>query len=97
MELARRRRYLSTCMVNLCPFVKKYESIIKDKYPEVEIVEGTDELGEEALVRLAKGVRKMLTHDQPDITEEYQKAVSAEELMKAVYPEQAAPSVTPEP
>jgi predicted metal-binding protein len=80
--------HLSTCMVNICPFVKKNISIINDKYPEVEIVKGTDELGEETLIRLAKAVKKMLTYDQPNITEEYSKAVSFEELMKAVSAEE---------
>ena len=85
VELAQAQAiHISTCMVSLCPFVKKYESIIKDKYPDIEIVRGTDELGEEALIRLAKAVKKMLTYDQPDITEEYLKAISTEELMKAV-------------
>jgi predicted metal-binding protein len=85
VELAQAQAiHLSTCMVSLCPFVKKYESIIKEKYPEVEIVKGTDQLGDEALIGLAKAVKKMLTHDQPDITGEYLKAISHEELMKAV-------------
>lgn len=89
VELAQAQAiHLSTCMVSLCPFAKKYESIIKEKYPEIEIVKGTDELGGESLIRLAKAVKKMLTYDQPDITEEYLKAVSPEELMKAISAEE---------
>lgn len=76
--------HISTCMVNVCPFVKKYVSIINKKYPEVEIVMGTDDLGEQKLVQLAMAVKKMLTDDQPDITEEYLKVISVEELRKAL-------------
>ena len=33
--------HLSNCMVAFCPFIKSYVNVIKNKYPEVEIVKGT--------------------------------------------------------
>lgn len=35
--------HLSYCMLVLCPFVKKYAKVIKDNFPEIELVLGTHE------------------------------------------------------
>ncbi len=76
--------HLSTCMINICPFIKKYQSIIRKKYPELEIVSGTDDMGEKVLIKLGMAVKTMLTEGQPDITEEYLKAVPMEEFRKSL-------------
>ena len=33
--------HFSYCMIALCPFLKKYEKIIKSQYPELTIIHGT--------------------------------------------------------
>jgi len=33
--------HLSYCMTAVCPFINKYIDVIKKKYPNIEIVEGT--------------------------------------------------------
>jgi predicted metal-binding protein len=33
--------HLSYCMTALCPFLKKYQAVIQDAYPKLEIVPGT--------------------------------------------------------
>lgn len=33
--------HLSTCLVHLCPFKKKYMNLLALKYPEIKVVEGT--------------------------------------------------------
>lgn len=33
--------HLSYCMTAVCPFINKYVKVIKEAYPELEIVEGT--------------------------------------------------------
>ena len=33
--------HFSYCMTALCPFIKKYETVIQKKYPEVTIIHGT--------------------------------------------------------
>jgi len=35
--------HLSYCMLVLCPFVKKYTKVIKEEFPEIELVLGTHE------------------------------------------------------
>jgi predicted metal-binding protein len=76
--------HMSTCMEKICPFVNKYKSVIANKYPDIELVMSTDQMSDESLIKLAVALRKMLTEDQPDITEEYLKAVSFEELRRSL-------------
>lgn len=76
--------HISTCMEMICPFVNKYKSVITNKYPDIELVMGTDQMSNESLIKLAGALKKMLTDDQPDITEEYLKAVSFEELRRSL-------------
>lgn len=33
--------HFSYCMTTLCPFIKKYEKIIQENYPELKIIHGT--------------------------------------------------------
>ena len=33
--------HFSYCMTALCPFLKKYQSVIRDAYPDLEIIMGT--------------------------------------------------------
>ena len=33
--------HISYCMTALCPFLKKYETVITETYPDLEIVMGT--------------------------------------------------------
>lgn len=35
--------HLSYCMLVLCPFIKKYAKVIKDNFPEIELILGTHE------------------------------------------------------
>ena len=41
--------HFSYCMTALCPFLKKYEKIIQEQYPDLQIVHGTHEPRDKAL------------------------------------------------
>jgi len=68
--------HFATCMVNLCPFVNKYKNVVNAKYPHVEVVMGTDEPSEARLEAVKGSIKKLLTQDQPDITEEFKKVMA---------------------
>jgi len=60
--------HIASCMVKMCPFIQKYKSVINAKYPDVEIVMGTDTSPEspyDAPIQMYKG---LLTENTPDIT-----------------------------
>jgi predicted metal-binding protein len=69
--------HFSTCMVNLCPFVNQYRTAINAKYPQVEVVMGTDAPSEALLEALKGSIKKLLTEDQPDLTAEFKKVIAA--------------------
>jgi len=50
--------HLSFCMTVLCPFIKKYSEIIKEEYPNIELVMGTHKPGD--LIMFQKGVKELL-------------------------------------
>ena len=60
--------HVASCMVKLCPFVKKYEGIIKTKYPDIEIVMGTDTTPESPYDHAIEMYKGLLTESSPDIT-----------------------------
>ncbi|MBW1650777.1 MAG: CGGC domain-containing protein [Deltaproteobacteria bacterium] len=35
--------HFTYCMTALCPFLKKYQRVIKKKYPDIQLIEGTHE------------------------------------------------------
>ncbi|MDF9409081.1 CGGC domain-containing protein [Pelotomaculum isophthalicicum JI] len=43
--------HLSYCMTSVCPFVNKYLDVIKEKYPDIEIVEGTHKPRDKTIFR----------------------------------------------
>ena len=51
--------HLSYCMVAVCPFVKKYQSVIEAQYPDLEIVLGTHKPLDEKEFR--RGVKELLS------------------------------------
>jgi predicted metal-binding protein len=60
--------HIASCMVKMCPFVNKFKSIINAKYPDVEIVMGTDTEPEspyDAPIQMYKG---LFMENTPDIT-----------------------------
>jgi len=58
--------HLSSCMMDLCPFKKKYQKVIEENFPELEIVHGTHAAPPEAEAMFVEGMKKMLT--QPQVT-----------------------------
>ena len=60
--------HIASCMVKLCPFVKKYEGIINTKYPDIKIVMGTDVTPESPYDHAIEMYKGLLTESSPDIT-----------------------------
>ena len=58
--------HLSSCMLALCPFKKKYQKVIEKNFPELEIVHGTHGATPETEEMFLEGVKRMLT--QPQMT-----------------------------
>jgi predicted metal-binding protein len=50
--------HLSFCMTALCPFIKKYSDIIKEEYPNIELVMGTHRPGDRIMFQ--EGVKELL-------------------------------------
>jgi len=55
--------HFGNCMEKLCPFKKKYESILRTEFPHIQFVHGTHEMGtddqEEALLHfVGEGLRQ---------------------------------------
>ncbi|CQR72606.1 CGGC domain protein [Sporomusa ovata DSM 2662] len=68
--------HFSSCMVKLCPFVKKYKSIINATYPHVEVVMGTDESTPLETMKIM--LKNVLIDDSHGITEEFKKYLPAD-------------------
>jgi len=60
--------HFSSCMVKLCPFVKKYKNVINAIYPKVEVVMGTDESTPLETMKIM--LKNLLTDNSHGITEE---------------------------
>lgn len=66
--------HLSTCMLEICPFVNKYKSAINEAYPDVEVIMGTDPFPDQHREIMRKAMfKELLTNHNPDISEEYLK------------------------
>lgn len=63
--------HFSSCMAKLCPFVKKYKSVINATYPNVEVVMGTDESTPLETMKIM--IKDMFTDNNHGITEEFKK------------------------
>ncbi|MBB5337609.1 CGGC domain-containing protein [Pectinatus brassicae] len=63
--------HFSTCMVKFCPFLKKYANLIKEKYPDIVLVYGTDE--STSFENMKKMLRDLLINTDCDITEAIKK------------------------
>jgi predicted metal-binding protein len=50
--------HFSYCMTALCPFINKYDKIIRDNYPELEIIHGTHAPKDKEVFQ--KGVKELL-------------------------------------
>jgi predicted metal-binding protein len=50
--------HLSFCMTALCPFINTYSEIIKEEYPNIEVVMGTHTPGDRVMFQ--KGVKELL-------------------------------------
>ena len=50
--------HFSYCMTALCPFIKKYEKVIREKYPDLTIVHGTHRPGDKTVFQ--KKVKELL-------------------------------------
>ena len=58
--------HLPSCMMALCPFKKKYQKVIEESFPELEIVNGTHAAPPEVEEMFVEGMKRMLT--QPQMT-----------------------------
>ena len=52
--------HFSNCMLAVCPFKKKYEKIIKDNFPKLEIVYGTHEADKESAEVFMKSIKEVM-------------------------------------
>jgi predicted metal-binding protein len=50
--------HLSFCMTALCPFIKKYSEVIKEEYPNLELIMGTHTPADKPTFQ--KGVKELL-------------------------------------
>lgn len=65
--------HFSSCMIQLCPFINKYKTVIGSKYPDVELIMGTDHPPDAIRKNIRSMVKKLLVDDMPDFTEEIKK------------------------
>ncbi len=65
--------HLSSCMMSLCPFRKKYAKLLEENFPEIEIVEGTHLEPPEVVKMFVDGVKGMLTQPQETMADLAQK------------------------
>lgn len=59
--------HLSYCMTAVCPFINKYVKVIKETYPNIEIVEGTHKPRDK--VTFQGEVRELLCIETKDMTD----------------------------
>lgn len=59
--------HLSYCMTAVCPFINKYIKVIKETYPNIEIVEGTHKPLDKKTFQ--EEVRELLCIEAKDITD----------------------------
>lgn len=59
--------HLSYCMTAVCPFINKYVKVIKEKYPNIEIVEGTHRPRDKSAFQ--SEVRDLLCFETVDMTD----------------------------
>lgn len=52
--------HFSYCATHLCPFISKYKKIIKERYPNIEIVLGTHPESKEGVKHFRQAVKEML-------------------------------------
>ena len=52
--------HFTYCMTALCPFLKKYEKVIRDKYPDMTIVHGTHRPSDKIVFQ--EKVKELLCH-----------------------------------
>jgi predicted metal-binding protein len=50
--------HLSFCMVTLCPFIQKYSTLIKQEFPDINLVMGTHQPADRD--HFVRGVKEML-------------------------------------
>jgi Predicted metal-binding protein len=72
--------HFSSCMVNLCPFVQKYKSVIHATYPHVDVVMGTDE--STSLETMKIMLKHLLADNSHGITEEFKRHMPSDENKK---------------
>lgn len=78
VEISKAERiHFSSCMVKLCPFVKKYKHLINKSYPNIGIIMGTDAYPDEPLETMKEIFNKLLTDTNNDITEEFRKVMES--------------------
>lgn len=67
-ELGAEAIHLSNCMMALCPFAKKYKSLIGERFPDVKLVEGSHHVpgDPQEMKRVFRaGVKELLTRPRP--------------------------------
>ena len=67
--------HMSSCMMSLCPFKNKYAKLLKEHFPEIEIVQGTHVEPPEVIQMFTDGVKGMLTQPRMTMADMAQKAM----------------------
>ncbi|MBF0552366.1 MAG: CGGC domain-containing protein [Deltaproteobacteria bacterium] len=71
--------HFANCLEMICPFRKKYQSLLESEFPETEFVSGTHEpLSEEHKTELAKFVHDGLCRRRPSMADVVEKRNSRE-------------------
>jgi predicted metal-binding protein len=61
--------HFSSCMINLCPFKEKYSRMLKEKYPDIEIVFGTHDPPEGVTSEIfVETVKYLISKPKPDLS-----------------------------
>ena len=67
--------HLSSCMMSLCPFKKKYVRLLNKHFPDINIVEGTHVESPEVVQMFIAGMQDMLTQPQKTMADMGQQAM----------------------
>ncbi len=75
-EVGVERLHMSSCVMNLCPFKKKYKAVIEEAYPNMQVIEGTEAPEgiplEQAMEMFKMGIGGMLQETPRNMVEMYQ-------------------------
>ena len=70
--------HLSSCMMTICPFKRKYAKLIREAFPHLEVVEGTHTPSPEEEKQVVGCMKAMLTQPQQTMADLVEAATKAQ-------------------